>query len=187
MGSIVWPRKAVDESPARPTGLPNLWSGFQPTAEPTAFQAVVVQLEVAQFVYLLLNNKKIRDVIDTITSKVVLILGRFTPPERKAVLDAIRSGLRWREYLPVVVDFDKPANRNFTETVLTLAHLARFIVADITEPRSVPQELQSIVSNLRSVPVQPLLQISATSTACSRTSNPATASLRRSGIPTLTT
>src|SRR6266487_107129 len=44
----------------------------------------VDNLEIAQFIYLLLNNQKIRDVIDTITSKVVLILGRFTP-ERKAV------------------------------------------------------------------------------------------------------
>ena len=37
---------------------------------------VVDNLEVAQFIYLLLNNAKIRHVIDTITSKVVLILGR---------------------------------------------------------------------------------------------------------------
>ena len=44
-------------------------------------------LEIAQFLYLLLNNRKIRDVSDTITSKVVLILGRFSD-ERKAVLDA---------------------------------------------------------------------------------------------------
>src|SRR5205807_6207104 len=41
-------------------------------------EITVDNLEVAQFIYLLLNNKKIRDVIDTITSKVVLILGRFT-------------------------------------------------------------------------------------------------------------
>jgi uncharacterized protein YjbI with pentapeptide repeats len=52
----------------------------------------VDDLEVAQFLYLLLNNQKIRHVIDTITSKVVLVLGRFTP-ERKAVLDAIRDEL----------------------------------------------------------------------------------------------
>jgi hypothetical protein len=45
-------------------------------------------LEVAQFIYLMLNNKKIRDIIDTISSKAVLILGRFTP-ERKAILDTI--------------------------------------------------------------------------------------------------
>ncbi|MFN8372994.1 MAG: hypothetical protein U0694_08960 [Anaerolineae bacterium] len=53
----------------------------------------VDNLEVAQFIYLLLNNQKIRDVIDTITSKAVLILGRFTD-ERKAVLDYICEELR---------------------------------------------------------------------------------------------
>jgi hypothetical protein len=37
----------------------------------------------------MLHNQKVRDVIDTITSKAVLILGRFTD-ERKAVLDAPR-------------------------------------------------------------------------------------------------
>ena len=42
----------------------------------------VDNVEVAQFIYLLLKNQKIRHVIDTITSKVVLILGRFTPNER---------------------------------------------------------------------------------------------------------
>lgn len=30
--------------------------------------------EVAQFVYLLLNNERVRHVVDTITAKVVLIL-----------------------------------------------------------------------------------------------------------------
>jgi hypothetical protein len=123
------------------------------SGEPTV---MVDNLEVAQFVYLLLNNEKIRQVIDTITSKAVLILGRFTP-ERKAVLDAIRDSLRQRDYLPVLFDFDKPASRDLTESISTLAHLARFIIADITEAKSIPQELQAIVPNLPSVPVQPLL------------------------------
>ena len=35
----------------------------------------VDNIEVAQFIYLMLHNQKVRDVIDTITSKVVLILG----------------------------------------------------------------------------------------------------------------
>jgi hypothetical protein len=103
-----------------------------------------------------LNNKKIRDVIDTITSKVVLILGRFTL-ERKAVLAAIREELRQRSYLPVLFDFDKPAQRDMTETVSTLAHMARFIIADITDAKSIPQELMLIIPNLPSVPIQPLL------------------------------
>jgi hypothetical protein len=91
---------------------------------------------------------------------VVLILGRFTP-KRKAVLDAIRKGLRRQNYLPIPFDFEKPASRNFTETISTLAHMARFIIADITGAKSIPQELQRIVPDLSSVPVQPLLQASA--------------------------
>lgn len=124
--------------------------------EPTI---TVDNLEVAQFIYLLLNNDEIRQVIDTITSKVVLILGRFTP-ERKTILDAIRKELRMRNYLPVLFDFDKPANRNMTETVSTLAHMARFVIADITDPKSIPQELQTIVPHLPSVPILTLLHAS---------------------------
>jgi hypothetical protein len=116
----------------------------------------VDRIEVAQFIYLILNNNKLRDVIDTITSKAVLILGRFTP-ERKAILDSIRTELRRRNYLPIVFDFDKPDSRDLSETVSTLAHMSRFVIADITHARSIPQELKIIVPNLPSVPVQPLL------------------------------
>jgi uncharacterized protein YjbI with pentapeptide repeats len=122
---------------------------------PGLSRITVDNLEVAQFMYLLLNNKKIRDVIDTITSKVVLILGRFTPA-RKATLDALRNALRRRNYLPVLFDFERPLSRDYTETVSTLAHLARFVIADLSDPRSVPQELMAIVS-LQSVPIRPLL------------------------------
>ena len=120
----------------------------------------VDDLEVAQFIYILLHSKRIRNVIDTLTSKVVLILGRFTP-ERKSVLDAIRSELRKRNYLPVLFDFPEPASQELTETVSTLASMARFVIADITNARSMPQELQAIVPDLPSVPVQPILLASA--------------------------
>ena len=123
-------------------------------------QIKVDNLEMAQFIYLLLNNQKIRKVIDTLTSKVVLILGRFTT-ERKQVLDAIRDELRRRGYTPVVFDFEIPANRDITETVSTLAHMSRFVIADLTDAKSIPQELLAIVPDLPSVPVQPLLQIGA--------------------------
>lgn len=116
----------------------------------------VDDIRVAQFIYLLLNNPNIRDVIDTVAKKVVLILGRFTP-ERKAVLDAIRAELRERGYCPVLFDFEKPATRDITETVSTLAHMARFVIADLTDPRSIPHELMSFVEKLPSVAVQPLI------------------------------
>jgi hypothetical protein len=119
-------------------------------------EITVDNIEVAQFIYLMLNNQKIRDVIDTIGKKAVLILGRFTP-ERKAVLDALRDELRKRNYLPIVFDFRKPGGRDITETVSLLARMARFVVADITDAKSIPQELGIIVPDLPSVPVQPLL------------------------------
>jgi uncharacterized protein YjbI with pentapeptide repeats len=120
--------------------------------EPTI---TVDNLKLAQFIYLLLNNAEIRDVIDTIARKAVLILGRFTP-ERKAVLDALRDALRAQGYVPILFDFDKPANRDLTETVSTLAHLARFIIVDLTDPSSAPHEVAIVIPHTV-VPVQPLI------------------------------
>jgi len=124
--------------------------------KPDQAAITVDNLEVAQFIYLLLHNAKIRSAIDTITSKVVLILGRFTDT-RKPVLDAIREELRRRDYLPVLFDFEKPASCDIAETVSTLAHMARFIIADITDAKSIPAELELIVPQLLSVPVMPVI------------------------------
>ena len=121
-------------------------------------QVTVDNLKIAQFIYLLLNNGEIRDVIETITTKAVLILGRFTE-ERKSVLDALREELRKHNLLPIVFDFKSSAKRDLTETISTLAHMSRFIIADLTDAKSIPQELQAIVPNLPSVPVQPILHI----------------------------
>jgi hypothetical protein len=94
----------------------------------------VDNIEVAQFIYLLLHNEKIRDVID-----------------------ALRDELRKRDYLPILFDFAVPATRDITETVSLLARMARFIIADLTDPSSIPKELEAIVPQL-AVPVQPLLE-----------------------------
>jgi uncharacterized protein YjbI with pentapeptide repeats len=116
----------------------------------------VDNIEVAQFIYLMLNNQKVREVIDTITSKAVLILGRFTD-ERKSTLEALREELRQRKYLPILFDFEKPSSRSTDETVTLLARMARFIVADISDAKAVLQELRAIVPDLPSVPIQPII------------------------------
>ena len=116
----------------------------------------VDDLEVAQFIYLLLNNQKLRSVIDTIVSKVVLVLGRFSTT-RKPILELIRAELRRQQYLPVLFDFRGPDSRNLTETVSTLAHLARFVIADLTDPSCIPHELQAIAPHVR-VPIATLIQ-----------------------------
>jgi Pentapeptide repeats (8 copies) len=119
-------------------------------------EITIDNIEIAQFIYLLLNNAKIRHVIDTITSKAVLILGRFTD-ERKAILESLRDKLRERDYLPILFDFDKPISRTTDETITLLARMARFVIADISDAKSVLQELRAIVPELPSVPVQPVI------------------------------
>ncbi len=115
-------------------------------------------LEMAQFIDLVLRNENIRDALDTLTSKLVLILGRFSS-ERKAVLDAMRGALREQNYVPVIFDFEKPGQTT-VETVSTLAHMARYVIADLTDAKSVLQELQAIVPISPSIVVQPLLLVS---------------------------
>ncbi|HEY7092280.1 MAG TPA: pentapeptide repeat-containing protein [Ktedonobacterales bacterium] len=123
----------------------------------------VDNLEVAQFLYLMLHSEKIRGVLETITSKVVLILGRFSD-ERKPELDALRVALRGHpnHYVPVLFDFDLPTGKHILETVALLARLARFVIADITDPSMVRAELVLIAPTLPSVPIQPLQMKSAT-------------------------
>jgi hypothetical protein len=123
---------------------------------PASFSPVVTDnIELAQFMYLLLNNKKVRDVIDTISTKMVLILGRFSA-DRKYVLDQIRDHIRSCGGVPVLFDFEKPQSRDITETVSTLAHLSRVVIVDLTDAKSVPQELQATIPNLPSVRFQPI-------------------------------
>ncbi|MET7242455.1 pentapeptide repeat-containing protein [Methylobacterium sp. EM32] len=116
----------------------------------------VDDLDVAQFLYLMLDNKRLRNIVETMTSKIVLIIGRFTV-ERKAVLDMLRDALRKQGFVSILFDFDKPASRDITEVVSLIAHMSCFVLADITDPKSIPQELQRIVPSLPSVPVQPLI------------------------------
>jgi hypothetical protein len=115
----------------------------------------VDNLEVAQFIYLLLSRQKLRTVITTIGEKAVLILGRNT--ERKELLDRMADKLRLLGYIPMIFDFDRPTDRDLTETVKILAGLSRFVIADITNPRSVPLELQATVPDYM-VPFVTILQ-----------------------------
>jgi uncharacterized protein YjbI with pentapeptide repeats len=121
--------------------------------EPTV---TVDNIDVAQFVYLLLHNEKIREVIDTIGKKGVLLLGRFTEG-RMVVLERLREKLRDLGFVPMVFNFDKPETKDFTETVRLLASLSKFVIVDITNPRSAPLELQATVPDYM-VPFAPILQ-----------------------------
>lgn len=122
-------------------------------------ELTVDDLEVAQFIYLMVNNTKIRNAINTITSKGILILGRFSDPQRKAVLDGLREKLREFNLLPIVFDFDRPTDKDFTETVQTLAGMCMFVIADLTNPKSTPWELGATVNQCK-IPFVPIIDVS---------------------------
>ena len=54
-------------------------------------------------------------------------------------------------------DFDRPTERDFTKTVMTLAGMCLFIITDITHPKSVPLELQATIPNYM-IPFVPIIQ-----------------------------
>lgn len=113
-------------------------------------------LEVAQFIYVLLNHQKLRDVFNTTTQRGVLILGRFGGGGLD-VLQAVADCLRQHGLVPIIFDFERPRQRNYTETVITLAGLCSFIIVDLSGP-SVPQELQAIVAATLRMPLVPIVE-----------------------------
>jgi uncharacterized protein YjbI with pentapeptide repeats len=112
-------------------------------------------IQVAQFIHLLLKYENVRNVLNSVTKRGVLILGRFGGGGLE-VLRALGEALRHSGYLPMIFEFARPEDRTYTETIRTLAGLARFIVADLSGP-SVPQELYATVPHLK-IPLIPILE-----------------------------
>lgn len=116
----------------------------------------VGDIELAQFLYMMIENRKLRRIIDTVTSKVVLILGRFTP-KRKMILDKVKVLVRNKGLIPILFDFDGPDSRDVTETVKVLANMSKFVIADLTDAKSIPQELSIIIPTTPSLQVYPII------------------------------
>jgi hypothetical protein len=92
--------------------------------------------------------------LSTLSERGVLIVGRFSDRRRK-ILEAIKAHLQKHAagYRPVLFTFEKPKSRNLMESIALFAGLSRFVIADLTEPKSVPAELAAIVPHSPSVPV----------------------------------
>lgn len=105
-----------------------------------------------------LDGEGVSRMLSDMAVRSVLILGRFTA-ERKAILDAIRKALATppRRYVPIVFDFEKPGDRTLIGSVLRYAAVSRFVIADLSDPKSVPAELQAIVPQFVSLPVMPII------------------------------
>lgn len=116
---------------------------------------MVDDLEVAQFVHLLLHHDKLRNILNAVIEKGVLIMGRLGGGESE-VLQALADRLRDLDYTPIVFDFGRPRERDYIETVMILVGIVRFVIADLSGS-SVPQELSAAVSNYDR-PFMPILE-----------------------------
>jgi len=95
----------------------------------------VDDIEIAQFINLIINNRKITNIITSMRTKAVLILGSFGK-ENKKTLDLIKQIIlkNKERYIPIVFDFDPLKLQTLTDTIRVLSLLSRFTIIDITEP-----------------------------------------------------
>jgi uncharacterized protein YjbI with pentapeptide repeats len=110
-------------------------------------------LEIAQFVSIILESEAIQAIMGSPFSRLVLILGCFAG-DRKTLLDAMRGELTNAGYQAVTIDFNNASLRQDTRILSSLARLAHFVIAEITESRGVLQALVSIVETAPPVPIQ---------------------------------
>jgi len=98
------------------------------------------------------------EIMSELTQRRVLILGRFSR-RRLPVLEAIKVRLSKHKnrYLPELFTFAKPESRDLVEAIKGFAALSRFVIADLSEPKSVQQELEAIAPDFQSVPIVPLI------------------------------
>jgi hypothetical protein len=98
------------------------------------------------------------EIMSELTKRRVLILGRFSG-RRLAVLEAVKTHLQEHPnaYLPELFTFAKPESRDLVEAIIGFAALSRFVIADLSEPKSVQSELEAIAPHFQSVPIVALI------------------------------
>jgi hypothetical protein len=117
-------------------------------------QAISSRLQLAKEI----DGMNFGEIMSELSRRRVLILGRFTG-RRLEVLQKIKSHLakHSNRYIPELFTFRKPDSRDLVEAIIGFAALSRFVIADLSEPKSVQSELEAIVPHFQSVPVVPLI------------------------------
>jgi uncharacterized protein YjbI with pentapeptide repeats len=108
---------------------------------------MVDDIELAQFVFYLSKYKRMRNALNILNDRAVLLLGRFQDGGLER-LYRVRERFRDRGYMPMIFDFARPQNLSLTETGVAMAALAKFLVAELSGP-SVPAELADILNSFK--------------------------------------
>ncbi len=108
----------------------------------------VDDIEIAQFIYMISNNKKIRNIIDSMRTKGVLILGSFDD-KTKPILNKLTEILSENNLIPMIFYFKKPKNLTLMDTVKTMALLSRFVIIDLSVRSGQLYEVGKLVDNIK--------------------------------------
>ena len=104
----------------------------------------VYDIEIAHFIYMILENTKVKNVIDTLRTKAILILGAFDD-ESMPIFTILKEAIRGYGYLPLLFDFEAPETQEYMETVRTMALLSSFVIVDLSSRSGQLHELASLV------------------------------------------
>jgi uncharacterized protein YjbI with pentapeptide repeats len=146
-GISAWDLKTSDETKQSRLVIERTYGLYSDLIQEGKVPLMVDDIELAQFVYYLSNHKKMRDALNIMNEKGVLLLGRFKDGGLER-LYSIRERLQSKGYMAMIFDFERPDNLSLTETVVTMAGLSKFVVADLSGS-SVTAELQSILGQIK--------------------------------------
>lgn len=107
-------------------------------------EITVDDLEIAQFLYLVLNNEKLGHFIRVMRTKAVLILGSFRTSDSTDFLDGLRLDLSARGFVPIIFNFDTSSSSFRMQTVRTLALLSNFVIVDLSDRSGQYKELEIV-------------------------------------------
>lgn len=108
----------------------------------------VDDIEIAQFIHLILNNKKISNIITSMRTKCVLILGSFDD-DSMPVLNKLTEILPEYNLVPIIFYFKAPKEHSLMETVRTMALLSKFVIVDLSKRSGQLYEIANLVNNIK--------------------------------------
>ena len=146
-GIAAWDLQTSDEMKQSKLVIERTYELYSDLIQQGKIPMMVDDIELAQFVYYLSNHKKMRDALNILNDRGVLLMGRFKDGGLER-LYALREWFQGKGYMPMIFDFERPDNLSLTETVVTMAGLSKFVVADLSGS-SVPAELQAIFSQIK--------------------------------------
>jgi hypothetical protein len=146
-GIAAWDMKTCDEMKQSRLVIEKTYELYSDLIQRQTIPIMVDDIELAQFIYYLSDHKKMRDVLNILNDKGVLLLGRFKDGGLER-LYSIRDWLQSKGYMTMIFDFAPASNLSRTETIVTMAGLSKFIIVDLSGS-SIPGELQGILAQIK--------------------------------------